>query len=83
MFLYQMERDKALPFKPTITTNAVRRGIAGLSPSELDTAVKGVVRADHERGAALGLPTAKYDAAASRAFLEYSDGQREYADGKQ
>jgi addiction module RelB/DinJ family antitoxin len=81
MFLFQMERDKALPFRPAIT--AVRRGIAGLPQFELDAAVKGAVRADYERGMKLGLPEAKYDAAANRAFLMYPDGRREYADGKQ
>jgi DNA-damage-inducible protein J len=81
MFLFQMERDKALPFKPAITET--RRGIAGLSQGELDAAVKGAVRADRERGSELGLPDAKYDAAANRAYLEYPDGRREYTDGKQ
>jgi addiction module RelB/DinJ family antitoxin len=81
MFLFQIERDKALPFRPAITT--ARRGIAGLSPGELDAAVKGAVRADYERGPELGLPEAKYDAAANRAFLAYPDGRMEYVDGKQ
>jgi antitoxin component of RelBE/YafQ-DinJ toxin-antitoxin module len=81
MFLFQMERDKALPFKPTITVP--RRGIAGLSQGELDAAVKSAIRADYERGLELGLPEAKYDAAANRAFLDYPDGRREYVDGNQ
>jgi DNA-damage-inducible protein J len=81
MFLFQMERDKALPFKPAIAET--RRGIAGLSQGELDAAVKGAVRADRERGAELGLPDARYDAATNRAYLEYPGGLREYIDGKQ
>jgi addiction module RelB/DinJ family antitoxin len=81
MFLFQMERDKALPFKPAIT--ATRRGIAGLSRGELDAAVKGAVRADRERGSEIGLPDARYDIATNRAYLEYPDGRREYTDGKQ
>jgi DNA-damage-inducible protein J len=80
MFLFQMERDKALPFKPSITEP--RRSIAGLSQSELDAAVKGAIRADYERGLELGLPEAKYDAAMNRARLEHPDGRMEYIDGK-
>ncbi|MDR1497762.1 MAG: hypothetical protein LBS59_05035, partial [Puniceicoccales bacterium] len=78
MFLFQMERDKALPFKPSITT--ARRGLAGLPQDEFDAAVKGAVRAELERGARLGLPEARYDAEANRAFLAYPDGRREYVD---
>jgi addiction module RelB/DinJ family antitoxin len=79
MFLFQMERDKALPFRPALT--ATRRGIAGLPQNELDAAVEGAVRDDHERGSRLGLPEARYDAEENRAYLEYPDGQREYIDG--
>jgi len=71
LFLYQMERDKALPFKPSITANTNRRGIAGLSKDELDMAVKNAVRVDRERDSELGLPEARYDVATNRAFLEY------------
>jgi addiction module RelB/DinJ family antitoxin len=81
MFLYQMERDRALPFKPSITT--ARRGIAGLSEDALDAAVKGAVKTDHERTAQLGLPEAKYDRSSGRAYLAYPDGRREYVDGKE
>jgi DNA-damage-inducible protein J len=81
MFLFQMERDKALPFKPSITTAG--RGLAGLSRGELDAAVKGAVKADLERTAQSGLPEARYDAAENRAFLAYPGGRREYVDGRQ
>ncbi|MDR2132830.1 MAG: type II toxin-antitoxin system RelB/DinJ family antitoxin [Clostridiales Family XIII bacterium] len=81
MFLFQMERDKALPFRPSITT--ARSGIAGLSQGELNAAVKGAVKADRERDAARGLPEARYDAAVNRAFLAYPDGRREYVDGNE
>ncbi|MDR0446343.1 MAG: type II toxin-antitoxin system RelB/DinJ family antitoxin [Oscillospiraceae bacterium] len=81
MFLFQMERDKALPFTPSITT--ARRGLASISQNELDAAVKGAVKADRERGSALGLPEAKFDAMKNHTFLAYPDGRREYINEKQ
>ncbi|MDR2615367.1 MAG: hypothetical protein LBC28_02190, partial [Oscillospiraceae bacterium] len=63
---------KALPFKPSITSP--RRGIAGMSRAELDSAVKAAIMADGKRTAELGLPEARYDGESKQAYLEYPNG---------
>lgn len=50
----------------------------GISDAELTQRFKDAIRVDNEIRRIKGIPTAKYDAQARRAYLEYPDGRREY-----
>ena len=50
----------------------------GLSDEEITRRFKEAIRIDEEMRAIRGLPQARYDEGAHRAYLEYPDGRREY-----
>ena len=50
----------------------------GISDEELTRLFKESIRIDNEIRRIKGLPVARYDGKAKKAFLEYPDGRREY-----
>ncbi len=50
----------------------------GISDDELTERFKASIRIDDEIRRIKGLPVARYDIEAKRAYLEYPDGRREY-----
>ena len=50
----------------------------GISDEELTQRFKESIRIDDEIRRIKGLPVARYDAQAKKAYLEYPDGRREY-----
>ena len=50
----------------------------GLSDDELTERFKAAIRIDEEMRRIKGLPVARYDDKAKRAYLEFPDGRREY-----
>ncbi len=50
----------------------------GISDDELTERFKASIRIDEEIRRIKGLPTARYDEIAKKAYLEYPDGRREY-----
>ena len=50
----------------------------GLSDDELTTLFKESIRLDNEEKKIKGVPIAGYDVELKKAYLEYSDGRREY-----
>ncbi len=52
----------------------------GISDVELTERFKASIRIDNEIRRIKGLPTAKYDIANKRAYLEYPDGRKEYVE---
>jgi hypothetical protein len=52
----------------------------GVSDDELTERFKASIRIDNEIKRVKGTPIAGYDTESRRAYLEYADGRREYAD---
>ena len=52
----------------------------GISDEELTVRFKESIRIDNEIRRIKGLPIAKYDKAKKKAYLEFPDGRREYAE---
>ena len=52
----------------------------GVSDEELTERFKAAIRIDNEIKRVKGTPIAGYDVKSRRAYLEYADGRREYAD---
>ena len=52
----------------------------GVSDEELTERFKASIRIDNEIKKVKGTPIAGYDVKSRRAYLEYADGRREYAD---
>ena len=52
----------------------------GVSDEELTERFKASIRIDNEIKRVKGTPIAGYDVKSRRAYLEYADGRREYAD---
>lgn len=54
----------------------------GISDEELTKRFKKAIEIDTEIKKAKGVPVPGYDKESKRAFLEYPDGRRKYADAK-
>ena len=54
--------------------------MCGISDEELTERFKEAIRIDNEERRIKGEPIAKYDTEEGRAYLEYPDGRRQYAD---
>lgn len=54
----------------------------GITDDELTRLFKESIRIDDEIRKVKGLPVARYDSEAKRAYLEYPDGRREYVGNK-
>ena len=52
----------------------------GVSDEELTYRFNEAIRIDEEIRKIKGLPVARYDSVTKRAYLEYPDGRREYAE---
>ena len=50
----------------------------GVSDEEITNSFKEAIRIDNEIKKIKGVPIADYDEATGKAYLEYSDGKREY-----
>lgn len=50
----------------------------GISDDEMIRRMRGLIRLEIDRNKLLGLPIAGYDADSRTAYIEYSDGKREY-----
>ena len=55
--------------------------MCGVSDEELTERFKEAIRLDNEERRIKGEPIAKYDSDVNRAYLEYPDGRRQYANG--
>lgn len=53
---------------------------SGISDDELTVRFKESIRIDNEIRRIKGLPIAKYDKVMKKAYLEFPDGRREYAE---
>ena len=54
----------------------------GITDDELTRLFKESIRIDDEIRKVKGLPVARYDSEAKKAYLEYPDGRREYVGNK-
>jgi len=50
----------------------------GISDDEMIRRMRGLIRLEIDRNKLLGLPIAGYDTGSRTAYIEYSDGKREY-----
>lgn len=50
----------------------------GLSDEEITRRFKEAIRIDEEMRAVQGIPQARYDETAKKAYLEYADGRKKY-----
>ena len=66
--------------KETIMANELD-SMCGVSDEELTERFKEAIRLDNEERRIKGEPIAKYDSDVNRAYLEYPDGRRQYANG--
>ena len=60
-----------------VTSNELD-SMCGITDEEMTERFKGAIRIDNEIKRAKGAPIAGYDKETKRAYLEYSDGRREY-----
>jgi len=79
VFLRKAVDENAIPF----SVSAKQMGFAsGLSSDDITHAFANNVIKETSRNAKNGLPIARYDMNAKRAYLEAADGSREYVDEK-
>lgn len=76
VFLRKAVSEDAIPF-PVSTKSS--RFIAGYSEDDITNAFQAAVRREITIKKQKGIPIARYDSEAKRAYLEYPDGAREYA----
>ena len=75
VFLRKAVEEAAIPFE----VRAKKAGFgAGLSAEEVTHAFEGAVQKELEENRRRGLVTARYDAVKKQAYLESTDGIREY-----
>ena len=74
IFLRKAVDQKGIPFP--VNTSPQRFG--GLSINEVTSTFKDAVKQDIENKQRMGLPIARYDPESKRAYLENTDGTREY-----
>jgi len=75
MFLRKAVSENAIPF--LVSTGSSGFG-TGLSAGNITNAFNVAVQNDIKAGQLKGLPVAKYDTLEKHAYLEFSDGTREY-----
>lgn len=74
IFLRKAVDQRGIPFP----VNTEYQGFAGLGINEVTTVFSNAVKRDLERKQKNGIPVARYDKELGRAYLENSNGQREY-----
>jgi DNA-damage-inducible protein J len=79
VFLRKAVAENAIPFPVSAGPSTFG---AGLSSDDITHAFSDAVYQATIQNAKQGLPTARYDTSARRAYLENADGSREYVDGK-
>ena len=81
VFLKKAVEEQAIPFPVELNRS---RFIGRYSPDDISHAFAGAVAGEIASQKRMGLPVARYDAAKGKAYLEMSDGSREYVgDGQQ
>ena len=78
MFLRKAVNEDAIPFP--VSTGNTKYG-HGLSVGYITNAFNAVVQSDIKTNQQKGFPIAKYDAVTKQAYLELSDGTKEYVNG--
>jgi len=78
MFLRKAVNEDAIPFPVSAKSTGIGHG---LSPSYVTSAFNAAVSNDVRVNQQNGLPIAGYDADKKQAYLEYTDGTREYVNG--
>ena len=78
MFLRKAVNEDAIPFP--VSTKSTGYGY-GLSANLITSAFIAAVQNDIKSSQQMGLPVAKYDVVKKQAYLEYTDGIREYVNG--
>ena len=78
IFLRKAVAEDAIPF-PVSAKGSVFAN--GLTASEITGAFESAARNEIAENQREGFPVARYDAASRRAYLEFTDGTREYANG--
>ena len=79
VFLRKAVDENAIPFPVSVKPMGF---VDGLSSDDITRAFTGAVSKETSRNAKNGLPIARYDTDARRAYLETADGSREYVDEK-
>jgi len=74
IFLRKAVDQRGIPFP----VNAGNQGVGGMSADEITSVFTSAVKQDIAEKQKKGLPVARYDAKTKRAYLENSDGTREY-----
>lgn len=78
VFLRKAVEESAIPFQVSVKNTAVG---AGSSPADITDAFENAVQKEIEESQRKGHPVARYDAKKKLAYLEFSDGSREYING--
>lgn len=76
VFLRKAVSEDAIPFAVSAKSS---RFIAGYSEDDITNAFQAAVQHEIATKKQKGIPVARYDNGTRRAYLEYSDGTREYA----
>jgi DNA-damage-inducible protein J len=74
IFLRKAVDQKGIPF----SVNAGTQGFTGLNSNEVTKLFNDAVKQDIAKKQSNGLPVARYDKKSKRAYLENTDGTREY-----
>jgi len=78
MFLRKAVNEDAIPFPVSAKSTGFGHGLsASYVTSAFNAAVANDIRANQQKG----FPIAGYDADKNQAYLEYTDGTREYVNG--
>jgi len=80
IFLRKSVEQKGIPFSVNVgsTEQQISSGFNGLSVSEVTTIFNNAVEQEIAVKKRKGLPVAQYDVKSKRAYLEHTDGTREY-----
>jgi len=77
VFLRKAVDENAIPFP--VSAKPAGFGL-GLSSDDITSAFNGAVNSETSKNVKQGLPVARYDKTARRAYLENADGSKEYVD---
>ena len=78
VFLRKAVDESAIPFQVSTKNTVIG---AGYSPTDITSAFESTVQREIAEAQNQGFPVARYDTATKQAYLESSDGTREYIHG--
>ena len=78
VFLRKAVDESAIPFYISTKTPFIGDGY---SPADITNAFKASVSSEIKNSKNIGSPVARYDSSIKQAYLEFSDGTREYING--